>query len=432
MASRPHLGVLEEALTSGLNCRKWEPSHRSRPGKERLAKKQCRLVSQLSLDDLLADLRDDGVMESSGNFTLDPKKAEEKLRNFSFSSAFDYVLKIVQCAVASGAPRIDIEVNARTVEVVFDGEPFTQNDMKRLIGHWLSETSQPGSRRFRHLAAGLRGAVAVAPSAVSFESWGESGGLRRTWDDEGWNLRTLESGRLPKVNTFTLTRTLGQSLSAAGSEFMSLFNSHSDGDLGEEEALKSRCEYSPVPIYLDGEKVSGFTFGAPLYPGYKIENDPNPGEARPPHYVDTFDLIDDLVDPNHHLFEECLPAEDGSSCSLRSQASQATVRSDLEPGTACQILMGVRAELGANKAIYVEDGVTLCSKEPVLVCPGVLALVSAETLNKDLTGFQLVEDNQFEAKKNQLFGMAINARSQLMENLKLYSIRETIKKRLSP
>lgn len=388
-------------------------------------------MAELSIEDLLEDLRYDGVMESSGNFTLDPKKAEEKLRHFSFASAFDYILKIVQCAVASGAPRVDVEVTSRSVEVTFDGEAFAQEDIKRLMGHLLNEASRPGSRRFRHLAAGLRGAVAVTPSAVSFESWGESGGFRRTWDEKGWNLRVLETERPKTVNTFRLTRTLSQSLSAAGSELMSIFSSHKEGDLGEEIALKSRCEYSPVDIFLDQEKISGFTFGAPLYPGYKIAKDPNPGEARPPHYVDTTTLVDGLVDPEHHLLENYALTVDGAPSSLRSSpGSQATLRSDIEANLACQILMGVRAELGANKAVYVEDGITLCSRTPTLACPGVLAIISTESLNKDLTGFQLVEDQALEESKTKLMSMALNARNRILENLKFFPIREKMEREL--
>ena len=52
-------------------------------------------MSKLKLEDLLEDLRDDGVIVSSGGFTLDPSKAEEKLRDFSFPSPDDYILKLI-------------------------------------------------------------------------------------------------------------------------------------------------------------------------------------------------------------------------------------------------------------------------------------------------------------------------------------------------
>ena len=77
-----------------------------------------------NLSDLMADLQDDGVRDSTGVFTLDPKAAEQKLQNFSLARPQDYVLKLVQAAVANGASLVDLEARTGVVQVEWDGPPL--------------------------------------------------------------------------------------------------------------------------------------------------------------------------------------------------------------------------------------------------------------------------------------------------------------------
>lgn len=90
------------------------------------------------IDELLKE----GKLDSSGSFSLDSKKALEKLSAFQLADPSWWVLKVVQAAVASRAPRIDIQLDADSSIFIF--EPRIR---------WTTETvlealNNPGTERF--------------------------------------------------------------------------------------------------------------------------------------------------------------------------------------------------------------------------------------------------------------------------------------------
>ena len=381
-------------------------------------------MGELRLEHLLEDLRDDGQAESSGIFTLDASKAEEKLRNFAFSTPYHYILKLVQCAVAGRAEKIDLKINAARVEVNFDGQPLEAQDMHGLMRHLLNEEAD---RRLRHLAAGLRGAVGVRPYQIKLEVWNEEAAFRHSWEEEaGWQQEPLE----PKPGTrhrLYLGRNLGEALKRAGSGLMRLVGMDTDQ---EEASLAAHCIYCPAQVSVDGEPVKRRPFGQPRYPGYHIAEDPNPGECRPPPYLVTEDMVDGLMDKGHHLLELCLRDDSEVPASLPIPATEATIRKGLMPEESghCRAWLAVRAGLERSSEItYVEDGVLLCKKTLELPCPGLVGVFSAEALDKDLTGFQLVENERFREHLNWLEAQAREMRATLEESLALFPIRERVR-----
>jgi hypothetical protein len=388
-------------------------------------------MSDLRLEDLIADLSDDGVLESSGSFTLDPEKAEEKLRNFALPSPHDYILKIIQCAVASGSPVIRIKSQPGKLEITFTGEPIVSSDLTGLMGHLLQQETVPRFRRFRHLAAGMRGAMAVSPKAISFEGFDGQTGFRRIWDKEGWRQEVLSNETGQPFHRFTLSRSLSQTLSSAGEELKSVFQPEGEDYTTEELRIVKACLYSPAQIFLDGKPLAQASFGTARYPGYEISKDPNPGESRPPHYIGTALLVDGLMDGDHHLVEACYPAE-GVLGSLLNPSSEATIRLETQPGTEqrCTAWLAISAKFAPPELTYVEDGVTLCTTAPGISCPGFRGVISAETLNKDLTGFQLVKDRTFQEHTTWIWGQIHKLRSKVLDSMALYPNRERIQKEL--
>ena len=380
----------------------------------------------MRLEDLLNDLADDGVKESSGSFTLDPKKAEEKLRNFSFASPHDYLLKIIQCAVANGADSVEVRTGTGEVTVDFDGAGVAEDEVASLVGYLLSQELAHDQRRFRHLAAGLRGAAACNPEAVIFDFTTGTQRARRIWDKAGWRQVTSPLGKAEAPHKFLLDRTFGQSVTAARQEFASAMGA---GQTPEESLLSKRCRYAPCRIILDGEAVLTAQFGQPRYPGYEIEKDPNPGEARPPRYIRSgFFLKDDFMSADHHLIEKLVPATDLTPGCLPLPNSHATIRLEHPAAGYCHAWLAVAAALEAPRIVYVEDGVVVQQEDAAadIGVPGFIAVVSVSGLQKDLTGFQLVRDERFRLQREWLQSQALELRAALLRRLDLFPNRERL------
>ena len=390
-------------------------------------------MSELRLEHLLEDLRDDGVKDSSGVFTLDAAKAEEKLRDFSLRDPYDYVLKLIQFAIAGKASQVVLQALASGMQLDFDGESVDGSELNGLMGYLLANTERHQYRRWRHLAAGLRAALAVKPRYFSYECWNGQSGFRRSWQGE-WTHQSFEpTESCQPYHRFLLKRTLGQTLSQAGSDLLETLLPGADEPTPEEAAVGERCRFLPARMEIGGDALGDPVFGKLKYPGYDPENDPNPGENRPPPYVSQQGLVEGLVDAQHHLVECCLPAEEGRPASLPVPPSQASLRTGLRPGEEgpCRAWLAVAAHLETpNRVIYVEDGVVLSEEEHQLGCPGMIAVISAESLAKDLTGFQLVKNADYERNLEWLRQQASQLRQQLRESLALFPTRDLVQRRL--
>ena len=390
-------------------------------------------MGTLNIKDLLEDLKDDGITVSEGSFTLDASKAEEKLRGFAFTSTHHYLLKLIQCAVANGAQEVKVQVRSTKIQIEFDGETICEDDTKAVLGYLLNEVKDPKKRYLRHLAAGLRGAEAVNPNRVVFDFWNGKSRFQRVWDESGWKLSSSEAKVAPGRHRFMLSRTLGQSISAAGHEILAALGARDVQDSEEESTVFGHTGFSPARVTLDGKILSPASFGKPRYRGYEIKNDPNPGESKPPPYLVSEDLVDGLLDKGHHLVELCCRAEEGEPASLAVCDSQATIRLGALPGeeVRCRAWLAVRADLGPSQITYVEDGVTLCTSSPMLACPGLVGVYSTEGLTKDLTGFKLVEDEAYRAHFEWLYARSLELRQVLQDSLALFPIRERVRAALS-
>ena len=393
-------------------------------------------MSALTLEDLLADLSDDGVLVSTGDFTLDPKKAEEKLRNFGFTSPHHYILKLIQFAIGNGATWIDVQLKTTALILSFDGEAVKSSELEGLMAYLLAERTPEDRRQFRHLAAALRGAVAVEPRSLSFESWNGDNAFRRLWDQEGWRTEVGETldqcvHTGESFHRFTLGRTVGQSFSTIATELKEALGSERSE---EELAIIEACRYCPATVTLEGKNLSTSPFGSKMYPGYDIHQDPNPGEAKPPPYAMTEGFVEGKVDPKHHLLEQYYKAESGKPASLITPKGEAAVRLGALPKEHgfCRAWLGVRAELGASQITYVEDGVVIATGSYELPCPGITGVFSAELLPKDLTGFQLVEDERYQEHLKWLTDQAAELKKQVLDNLALFPIRDTVQTILQP
>ena len=65
-----------------------------------------------ALDALMSELRADGALDSTGQFTLDREQARSKMQKFQLADARRYVLELVQAAILRGATSIAFDIRA--------------------------------------------------------------------------------------------------------------------------------------------------------------------------------------------------------------------------------------------------------------------------------------------------------------------------------
>ena len=107
------------------------------------------------LEQFLASQQEVGLAESQGAFTIARDEALRKLASFRLPFERAWVLKIVQAAVASGAPSLDIKQTSTDTEFHFTAPKSWTLD--RLEEAFFTPNLS-GDRALDHLMAGLWGA----------------------------------------------------------------------------------------------------------------------------------------------------------------------------------------------------------------------------------------------------------------------------------
>lgn len=186
------------------------------------------------LQQVLAEYRS-GPVESSGTFTLDPARAREMLRRFALESPHLWVLRAVASAVESGATGIDVTARDATVELTYDGEGLTADQLANLYSALLVGRA---AGHLRELAVAVNAARALEPSVLAFATPGFSADF------------TVDPPRVEPGdgagNRLTLVRPVRRALFGLWSR---------EDPLPEIEALKTRCRHCPIPMRLNGEDV---------------------------------------------------------------------------------------------------------------------------------------------------------------------------------
>ena len=116
---------------------------------------------------LIGQLGAEGRLDSHAEFTLDPGKAREKMRQFQLATPQEYVLLLVQAATLKGASRLEFEIDADDMHFSFDGEPFTRDDLEQVFSSLFTRADTLDVRARRELALGLNAAMALNPKFIS-------------------------------------------------------------------------------------------------------------------------------------------------------------------------------------------------------------------------------------------------------------------------
>ena len=177
------------------------------------------------MKDLLESLSHPGdypeaAPEGPGRFTIDSQRAVEQLGRLQLPTPHHYVLKLIQAAVASGAPAVAVQVGWRGVTVDFS--PPQPLVLSELFHHLLA-----GPSALRHLAVGVNSALAGA-RWVAVEQGGRSHlfSPKASWEEPAGP----RPGVRIRVNRYSL-------------------------ECCESSLLVARCGWSPVPILLNDRSL---------------------------------------------------------------------------------------------------------------------------------------------------------------------------------
>lgn len=107
---------------------------------------------------------EEGELVETGGFTVDPKVAAEKLRDFQLADARDFLVPWLRGAAASGAMRVDASTTPNGLEFCFDGKIPPDEILGDLTAGLLhADYGVPG----RQLAYGALALHRLAPESVS-------------------------------------------------------------------------------------------------------------------------------------------------------------------------------------------------------------------------------------------------------------------------
>lgn len=388
---------------------------------------------------MLKSLRSQGREESSGVFSLAPEKALEKFKGFRFPKDDFYILKVIQSAVAAGAQTIEASCTPMGVALGHDGRPLETDSVPGLLSFLFDSSGSRKVRDLHHLAAGVVGSLAVAPRALSIESWDGQAGYCHRWGAGSWLTEKLSQSPEWAVR-FRLARPVGEVVGQwyhlAYSDVFDLLTRSPKVKYREESAIYDRCVYLPLKFRINGRPVQATHFGKPRFPGYVSHQDSSPGETRAPwiylmkkHQY----YIEGAVHKKHHLVEVHYGAAPGERASLAIPPSDATYfETRATVGQRCRAWLAIEADLKPGARItYVDDGVTICQKRYDLGCLGLVGVFSAEHLTKDLTGFGLVEDERYQDHLEWLRAQVGELRESLEAHLDRVPIRHYVSTRLA-
>ena len=354
----------------------------------------------LELSDLLSNLRQEGdVVSTESDFTLHSSKAKEKLKEYQLSNPYFFILKLVQSAVLAGASEVKVECLPHQVSLEHDGAPPKREQLKELLNYLFlqEEELETGRRSLKRLASGVNTAVATHAKQLFVRCFEDGSAYQQSWSSQGIEFEEL--GESDKVGVYFALRRkasdVASSLRHVGdTRLVDLAKGNRNTVQKEEAALWDRCIYAPITVRVNGEKINRDGFGTPKYPGY------NPGSNGKVPLLEWLKNRDAYLNRDchkrYHLIQAYHAAPPESTTGLpapsKAHSFQFSPKPPHQPGKLCSFMIGLESGLSLpNRVNFIKEGVLIQQLSPKLPAQGVEALVSADGLRTDLSGFRLLE-----------------------------------------
>lgn len=328
----------------------------------------------LSLDDLLHSLTQEGEQDSSGQFTLDIGKAAEKIRSFQLADPFQYCLRWLQGAVAGRARLFQWKSSPLAVDCLIDGMTLDPQRIPRLPGLLFENQATPAER---HFSAGLNAVIQTKARAVHITS----GTVKGTWRSGGYTQIQREKP-FPGIH-IEMERSRGDILS----QLWHAANHHHVGSRAGSPTARDREQTllhkqgACAPLVMDIQTFTPdweLTYKEPFNP-WRIFTGLFESLVRPP-----------FVSENWKPPEGGLP---GFYPRPRNRA-QMLMQQALPP--LCRIYHARPRHPHQHSFLYpVREGVLLPCLEILQGQPGGVFMADVGHLHTDLTGLRLVQDEAY-------------------------------------
>ena len=205
-------------------------------------------------DDYIKLLKQEGDFQSSGRFSLEAKKALEKMQEFRLHDPAEYILQLVSCAVMRGATQIQIEINGRDTRVGFDGEAFSAHELEQIFDCASQHSQHPLTAAGAHLAIALQAMQTYNPDVLIVESRDGTGrNVLQLYEQEVW-IETLP-GSGPHSKKLVTYVGLERSLNLFTMCMPSLVGAWR----AEHNLLRRLAFASPIPVTVNGTPLPFFT-----------------------------------------------------------------------------------------------------------------------------------------------------------------------------
>lgn len=319
-------------------------------------------MTSLSIDAFLGQFEDEGHLDSSGQFTIDPTRARDKLAHFLLSETRQYLLKLVQAGVALGARSLTLESSIWGAQFEMNGVSLPAQQLRNSLLHLLSPNPDGQHRGLRHLGIAINTIIESRPSGIWMGTWDGSQGEQIQWRHRCCDVQAWKSEGSARI-VLKISRN-PQDVLAQTWEFLSqryvieMFTGALEGLDGDRQLLWKRVKWCPIPVKLNGRLVPEAT----------------------------------LHCRNSQLkWTELLPGDPGIRrwTGLRKPAAPS-------PVTAVSTIPAF------GLVEWVFDGVTVGSESAPEAGNG--AVLSAHACNTDLSGLSILNDDVLQRRRRTLLG----------------------------
>jgi hypothetical protein len=373
------------------------------------------LSQNLRIEDLLGELSQEGQLDSRGVFTLDAQAAVQKLSEFQLNDPSDYLVKIVQAAVACGARRCEMKVAMFRIECWLWGANFDVTDLGSIPGELLRPATASPARY--HLAVALNGAVSTVIQTIELAGFDGTCGQKVVWKSgetqtSSWtppqgaegSLLYLQFNRNKKGRAQAIDDFIGKR------DIFGMLSGDESGWTRDEKILHQKFDLAAMPIQINGHGIRC---------GFKSLSDYNKSGWTFTGLFAQESFAQELFFPGSSLLR--VPVQSSKPCMVELKSGQVAAKQMLtqRPGSkARKAAVGtvVSCHLWAGAFRRQKDG--LFNKVPglrlILVDDGFLVfdqtfgrgssfgvsgsgvvIASAEGLRKDLSSLQLIDSEAF-------------------------------------
>lgn len=339
------------------------------------------MSSRRQISKFLRKLRAEGRFDSSGNFTVELKRALQKSSRYELKDFESAVLKLVQAGVAGEAK--ELVFSEGSGEIVFFAR---QANWSR--AEVFESIYRPGSHKAggtRQLGQALRYLLNHCPTGVLIE-FPESPAY--IWKNDEFEEREVE---------LKCPNGLRVSILMEADEKRAIF-----GALSRE--LFGRCLYCPLPLSLDGKRVNGFSHDprSGVLSGERIPFAQRFWESEQ-KWFSRFSLVAGIDETALKLAETLL-------------------WSNLDPFPKnCSFAVFLTAKLDGSPQpsflLWTYQGVVVHREVlPALGCIGATMILCGDDLSVDLSGLNLIEGQLFEVQRREALVVGKQALLELAES----------------